>query len=108
MTAITTTQKNHLNKSNRASQDVALGTVLQNLQGLTSGSLSVTTAQMSASAVTVYNDRATLGFFMFQVTRSGSTLATIFQALRSGGSLTIVPPTTGSFLVGDKVNYLIA
>ena len=108
MTAISTTQKNHLNKMNRSAKDVSLGTVLQNLQGLTSGSLSVTTAQMSASAVTVYNSAATLGFYMFQVTRSGSTLATIFNAVRSGGSLTLVPPTTGSFLVGDKVNYLIA
>ncbi len=108
MTAISNAQKNRLNKMNRAAQDVSLGTVLQNLQGLVSGSTAVTTAQMSASAVVLYNPQATLGFYMFQVTRGGSTLGTVFQALRSGGSLTIVPPVSGSFLVGDKVNYLMA
>lgn len=107
MTAISSTTKAKLNKMNRAAQDASLGTVLQNLQGVVSGSLAVTTAQMSASAVVAYSPQATLGGYLFQVTRGGSSLATIYQALRSGGSLTLVPPVSGSFLVGDKINYLI-
>jgi len=108
MTAVSNTTKNKLNRMNRAAQDASIGTVLQNLQGLTSGSLAVTLAQMSASAVVIYNPQATLGFYMYNVSRSGCPISTTFWEVRSGGSLTLVPPVSGSFLVGDVVNYLIA
>lgn len=106
--AISNTIKNKLNKMNRAAQDALLGTIIQNGQNGT-GSTVVTTAQMSASAVVIYDVGATLGMYVYQVTRSGSNLNSIgFKAARTGGSLTVMPVNTGSFVVGDVINYQIA
>jgi hypothetical protein len=102
--------KNKLNKMNRAAQDATLGTRVQSMGY--AGSTVITTAQMSASAVIVYNALATDGVFMYQVTRSGSNTAAITGAnvkhLRSGGSLTIIPTNSGSLNAGDILNYFIA
>lgn len=110
MARITNAVKNKLNKMNRAAQDAVLGTRVQSMGY--GGSHVVTTAQMSASAVILYNALATDGVFMYQLTRSGSNTATINGAnikhLRSGGSLTLYPTNSGSLAVGDIVNYFIA
>lgn len=108
--AISNTTKTKLNKMNRASADAQLGTVIQSLQSVVTGSLSVTTAQMSASAVVIYDALSTLGIQLVNISRSGSWLAmnNAFKYSRSGGSLTIMPVNSGSFNAGDVVNYLIA
>ena len=102
--AISNTVKAKVNKMNRAAKDAQLG---ERIAGI-SGSLAVTTAQMSASAIIIYSDQASGGGFMFQVTRSGSGLNQLdFFGLRSGGSLTVNPINSGSFAVGDVVTYLL-
>jgi hypothetical protein len=102
--AISNTIKAKVTKMNRAAQLAKLG---ERIAGV-SGSTAVTTAQMSASAVVAYNDQATGGGFLFQVARSGSSLAQSgFFGVRSGGSLTIQPMASGSFAVGDVVTYLL-
>ena len=66
---------------------------------------------MSASAVVVGFTGKTKGIFLYQVTDgvSGSNLAqTGFRHTRSGSQLTIIPHDSGSFTVGDVVNYFIA
>ena len=107
---ISNTIKNKLNKANRANADAVLGTRVQSMGY--GGSLAITTAQMSASAVVIYNALATDGVFLYQLSRSGSNTATLNGAnvkhLRSGGSLTLIPTNSGSFAVGDIVNYFIA
>jgi len=74
-----------------------------------SGSTVVTTQQMSASAVTLYNPNATGGGFEYNVYRSGSPLAKFgsYKYTRSGGSLTIGVYDSGSFTVGDVVQGLL-
>lgn len=105
--AISNTTKNKMNKADRASQDALLGTRVQMM--VYGGSVAVTTAQMSASAVTIYNSLATDGVFLYQVTRAGSPLNQLgFKHLRSGGSLTIIPFNSGSFNANDIVNYILA
>ena len=108
MAVITSTQKSHLNKMNRASKDVLLGDRI-NTMGY-AGSAVVTLSQMSASAVTVYNALATGGVAIYSVARSGSPLYAPrdFKHTRSGGSLTISPFNSGSLNVGDVISYLIA
>ena len=101
---ISETAKAKVTKMNRAAKDIKLG---ERIAGV-SGSVSVTTAQMSASAVTVYSDQAGGGGFLFQVARGGSSLAQAgFYGLRSGGSLTVKPMASGSFAADDVVTYLL-
>lgn len=105
--AISNTIKNKLNKMNKAAQSAVLGTRIQNMGY--GGSTVVTTAQMSASTVIIYNALANDGVFLYQVTRSGSNLNQLgFKHLRSGGSLTIYPVNSGSFNAGDIIHYFIA
>ena len=101
-----------LNRMNRAAKDASLGTAVQTLQSqvgsVISGSVAVSTAQQSASAVVFYNALATQGGFLFGVTTGGSPLALVnYKTARSGGSLTIIPYNSGSFTVGDAVNSII-
>jgi len=93
---------------NRAAKDALLGTRLQ-LCGVISGSVGVSTAQQTGSAVTVYDALATQGGYLFSISTNGSPLDLVagFRAARSGGSLTIVPHASGSYTVGDAVNYII-
>lgn len=102
--AISNALKAKVNKMNRAAKDVKLG---DRIAGV-SGSVAVTAAQMSASAVILYSDQALGGGFMYQVTRSGSSLSELgFYGLRSGGSLTVRVVNSGSFAVGDVITYIL-
>ena len=105
--AVSATVKAKLNKMNRAAQDAELGEYVS--YGVFGGSLVPSAAQISASAVTVYNALATNGFYQYQIFRSGSPLyvANGYIPTRSGGSLTISVRNSGSFTANDVVQWLI-
>lgn len=108
--AISNTIKDKLNKMNRAAKDALLGTFVQKV-GLASGSTLVTTAQMSASSVTIYDPALAGGnnMFLWQLYRSGSLISVTqgYVVTRSGGSMTIVDRNSGSFITNDVIEYFI-
>lgn len=124
-----------INKMNRASQDAALGTLVQTIESdlskvtsacailhnliASSGSHVVTAAEASASMVNLVNPQATHGF-MFQYFRSGSPYpnwggpaATSASGIKyvynnTSGSLSLRHyGDSGSILAGDVVTYLL-
>jgi len=115
-TDLTAKKISDLNKMNRAAQNATLGTKLgaaetdiDALEALRvfSGSATLISSQMSASAVVFYNALATKSAAIFQVSRSGSALPNAdYKYVRSGGSLTVSPAASGSFVVGDKISAI--
>ena len=126
--AISDANKTKMNKMNRVAKDTLLGNVIQNLQNDTStagsdiislessgsgisGSLSVSLAQESASAVEIYNPLFTKGTYLYNISASSGSNVDItgFINVRSGGSLTITPADTGgSFTQRQVINYIIS
>jgi hypothetical protein len=105
--AVSNANKNKLNKMNRAAQDAQLGEHIQN--AVFAGAVVPSAAQITGSAITVYNALATNGMYMIDVYRSGSKLAlnNAYKATRTGGSLVIAVVNSGSFTANDVVNYII-
>ena len=126
--AISDANKTKMNKMNRVAKDTLLGNVIQNLQNDTStagsdiislessgsgisGSLSVSLAQESASAVEIYSPLFTKGTYLYNISASSGSNVDItgFINVRSGGSLTITPADTGgSFTQRQVINYIIS
>ena len=107
MTRMLTTAKiNKLNKSNRAAQDAALGTMVS--KGVISGSLAVTSAQATASAISIDTGLNFAGF-MVQVFRSGSAIsASAIYAQPSSSSLVVLSKDAGfKITANDLVNYIV-
>lgn len=119
---ITSAQATKINKMNRAASDVSMGTLLRGIEsgcaGLVtrvtslegySGSLTVTTAMMSASRVQILETGAT-GGIIWKYLRSGSPRADIKELVwtKASGCLILqaYPPSSASMLVGDEVYWM--
>jgi len=112
-TKISTANKVKLNKMNRAAQNVSLGTMIQNMGTVSTGSFTVTAAQMNASLVEVPTGLASVGGFLAQGFRSGSPLNVKAISGSVAGAIvvlnsTIVTAVAGGSIVqtGDVVNYV--
>jgi hypothetical protein len=117
MTAkISTANKTRLNKMNRAAQNVTLGTMIQNMGFISTGSLTVTAAQMNASRVEVPTGLDSVGGFTVQGRRSGSPLFLKVTAGSVAGAIivenstitTVISALTGGSQVntGDVISYV--
>lgn len=104
---ITTSQETKLNNSMRAAQDVSLGTIIKELQGVASGSVVVSAVHTNASAVTIVPPIATLHGAMVQVFRGGSATFNPYKA-QTNGSLIFTANTAGSYALtaGDVFNWM--
>lgn len=105
---ITATQRTKLNKMNRASQDVNLGTLVQGFQG--SSATVVSSAQASASSVAIVTGLASVAGFIFQQSRSGSLIladsGSQLYTLNSAGTVTISSPNAGRIQTGDIIRLV--
>jgi len=110
MTAMTTTQIAHLNKMNRASKDVLLGTRIDTLEGNlgASGSHVVTSGEATASAISITTGITSVTGFIVQGYRSGSPLDGV-KVLTSSGSLAITSSASASWVIAasDVINYIV-
>ena len=110
MTApISTSNTKKLNNMNRAADNVQLGTMIQNMGILSTGSLSVSAAQMNASLVVIPTGLASVGGMIVAGTRSGSGLTINAVAGSVAGTIVVQKATnvTGSALTtGDVITYV--
>lgn len=111
--SISTVQKNHLNKMNRAAKDVSLGTMLQKMDAnsiVTGSTVVISSAQASASLVSVSTGRTGLIGEIVQVRRSGS--ATIsgssFTNIKviNSGSIIDVTSACVAFAANDVLTWI--
>lgn len=105
---ITSTQKTKLNKMNRASQDVSLGTLIQGFQG--SSATTVSASQSNASAVIVDTGLDSVSGYIFQQYRSASlvpaTSASQLAISNSSGTVTIIGKAPNVIQTGDVINLI--
>jgi len=105
---ITATQKAKINKMNRASQDVSLGTLVQGFQG--SVKTTVTASQSNASAIVVDTGLDSVTGFIFQQYRSGSLIPNLsgsqLYTSNASGTVTISSPAAGVIQTGDIINLV--
>ena len=98
---ITATQKTKLNKMNRASQDVSLGTLVQGFQGA-----SATTA----SSVAIATGLTSVTGFIFQQYRSGSLVpspsGSQLYTTNAAGTVTISSPAAGVIQTSDVIRLV--
>ena len=114
MSPITNTQKDQINKMNRASQKASMGTVIQNLQTYVgaSGSLTVGAVETNASVITIATGLGTCAGFLVQAFSSGSIKGDPYVHNLSGSLLikarSAVYGVSGSFVLtaGDIVNWI--
>jgi hypothetical protein len=110
MTALTSTQIANLNRMNRASTSAAIGTRLNNLEtgAVVAGSHVVTSAQASASAITVQTTVSAIEGKMVQATRSGSQIYGV-KCLTTGSNLNITSASPSLWVIAenDEVNYVV-
>ena len=107
MSKITTTQKNHLNKMNRAAADVQLGTILQGLQGagtFVSGSHTVTTAEASASRVVLTTGLTSVNGFYNSYLRSGSPVSMTWSSGSVAGTITVMNNASASAVIAPTTD----
>ena len=105
---ITATQKAKINKMNRASQDVSLGTLVQGFQG--ASATSVSSAQASASSVAIVTGLTSVTGFIFQQYRSGSLIPNLsgsqLYTTNSAGTVTISSPAANVIQTGDVIRLV--
>ena len=117
--SLTTTSINHLNNMNRAAQDVALGTRLDQMT-MVSGSYTLVAADVAGVSTTVLNGFTGETGYILQATRSGSFISgsavaagaviTKFGAVLSGSSLVVYSGSTltaSTLAAADVLNYII-
>lgn len=106
--SISTTQKNHLNKMNRAAKDVGLGNMISKL----SASGSLTSGSVTATGATV---NITTGFssvpsmWMIQPSRSGSLGSFPVKAIAGSttGDITVTSASgVAPIASGDVLNWI--
>lgn len=104
--SLTSTQINHINRMNRASQDVRLGTLVDGFVShqVTSGSLTASASQASASAITVSTGLDSISGYIVQGFRSGSAISNVYIASNTSGSLTFKSGSTVTS--GDRYNWI--
>ena len=105
---ITATQKTKLNKMNRASQDVSLGTLIQGFQG--ASATTVSAAQASASSVAIATGLTSVTGFIFQQYRSGSLVpspsGSQLYTTNAAGTVTISSPAAGVIQTSDVIRLV--
>jgi len=107
--AYTAKQIKDLNRMNRASQNVSLGTTLGNLMtsgNLVSGSHTVTTPEMSASRVVLTTGLTAVKAFFSTSLRSGSPLSPTWTSGSVAGTITVHNSTSASPTTGDVLAYI--
>lgn len=103
--AITTAQKNKLNKMNRASQDVGIGTLLQKIDGpFSSGSHTVTATEINASAIYLETGQTSITGFIVQRYMSGSQISDI-KVVSTGSNLNITAGSGSALATGDVIYW---
>jgi len=110
---ISNATKEKLNKSNRAMQDASGGTLLQNLETLSSkidapfqtGSLTVSEAQATASAISLDTGQTGISGFIVQRYVSGSFCPDL-HVVNSGSVLDIDASTGSKLLPGDIIYWI--
>ena len=107
--AITATQAGKINKMNRASQDVSLGTIVQTLQGaaITSGSLLVSATQANGSSVSIVTGAASITGYTIGIFRGGSSLNSDPYVYGSNGSLVITRGSSYAVTTNDRINWMV-
>jgi hypothetical protein len=128
MTSISTSQKKNLNKMNRASKDVLLGTVVSDLitsASATTGTLAtsiatlqanstvsashvVLEAESNASRVVLVTGLTTVAGFVGTALRSGSPVINAYMASGSvAGTIEVKKSTSGSAIAkNDVITYI--
>ena len=118
--AISNAQRAKINKMNRASQDVSLGTIVQNLQTgsatlngyiRSTGSYTAVEADSNASKVVIATGLTGVVGYMVQVYTSGSQKSTI-KVINSGSNLTVTAgsaatSTVPAITTGDVTNWMV-
>lgn len=100
--ALTSTNRTKVNKMNRAAEAANLGSRI-----VVSGSHVVTSAQATASSITIQADIAAIAGEVVQVVRSGSNISAINVAT-SGSNLVITSGSaTYKITAADEVNYIV-
>lgn len=100
--ALTSDQKNRVNKMNRAATAANLGSRM-----VVSGSHVVTSAQATASSITIQTGVDTIKGKIVQVGRSGSNISAVF-ATTSGSNLVVTSASaTYKIATSDEVNYIV-
>lgn len=117
MTIMTAAQIAKLNKMNRASKDVTLGTRLAadeaSIATLETGTVVVaashvvSSAQASASAIVIQTTIPTLTGALVQASRSGSQLYAV-NTILSGSNINILSASAGTWKMAanDVINYV--
>lgn len=112
--AITTTQKNHLNKMNKAAKDVSLGDIVYTMTAgspVTAGMTTVGNTEISASKVVITPGLSAITTYQVQLFRSGSIISAsgIYTEV-SGSKLSVIPKTSGSWtpVAGDQVSWFVS
>ena len=107
--AITNAQRAKINKMNRASQDVSLGTIIQGLTGVnlvTSGSYATVSGDATGSVINILTGTTSIKGQIVDIRRSGSIMYNTYVDSSTGSKLKIV--STGSAIAaGDVVNWIV-
>lgn len=110
--AYTAKQINDLNRMNRASQNVSLGTELSGVNdlmgagALVSASHVVTAAEMSASRVVLTTGLDAVSAFFPTYLRSGSPLSPTWASGSVAGTITVHNSATASPTTADVLAYI--
>ena len=104
--SFTKVQINHLNNSNRAADDIKLGTFLDKLNNASfvSGSYTVTGTDSGGSKITLSTGLGTVKGYILDGFRSGSKISGLYVISNSGGSIVF---SGGSAVPqGDVYNWI--
>ena len=106
MEKLSSSAQTKLNKSNRAMQDASGGTLLGKISGAyATGSLTVTEAQINASAISISTGQTGVAGFLVQRYMSGSQISDI-KVVNSGSILDITAGTGSPLATGDVIYWI--
>ena len=106
MSKLSSTVKGKLNKSNRAMQDASGGTLLGKIDSaFATGSLTVTEAQINASAISIETGESGINGFVVQRYMSGSQISDI-NVVNSGSNLDIQADSGSPLATGDVIYWI--
>ena len=114
--AISNANAAKINKMNRASKNVNLGTVVQSLQTDTTpkttvgatGKLVVSASNSNASVVTIVTTLGSVTGYVLNINQSGSLILRAY-VVNTNGSLVLYGDTTASYTLktNDIINWLV-
>jgi len=104
---MTSKEISQLNKMNRAAQNATLGTRLNTLEGVVTGSLVVSSAQATASAIVIQTIINPIVGKIVQASRSGSAIPNV-KCTTSGSNLNITSASPAWVIAADDaLNYIV-